>query len=70
MAVSNSSGPGGSDWTVEVVSANGGPIRTLQGLDLAAQQRVTLVQLDTCQDDTYTFTVTDGTGFGVDAILI
>jgi hypothetical protein len=61
-------GPGGGDWVVDV-AANNVPITTLTAESFAPGQRRTLYEGGGCSATTYTFTVTGGSGFGVDAVL-
>jgi hypothetical protein len=64
-------GPGTGTWVVEVHKAGSGtPLDILRADAFPDQQRVTLLNRIGCLDpSTITFTVTEGAGFGIDAVV-
>jgi hypothetical protein len=63
-------GPGSGTWVVDVHIGPGTPFATLNAADYADEQRQLLFDLSGCVDpSTITFTVTSGTGFGVDSLV-
>jgi hypothetical protein len=62
-------GPGAGTWVVQVTDGVNPPT-TLSATTFTDAHRQTLYSAELCADTTLTFTVTEGLGFGVDAVLI